>query len=387
MSKIIKGGVEHFFGGGSSSASIDVLDTMTEINANIESNKAAGALAVKELNSMVNTKISTSRKEAGVRHTNDTSAERSRFRGYVAGTSGNPVLGFEHFMDNETTTSDKVLFYFDGAHFVGQGKKDNGADISKRLATYEEIQTMQSNFQAGYSTIADAITEKGITIADNASPEEIAEAIRQITGDEIYVSDLISVESISSIKWHSSGTYNVGTGYDNAYLVFTNLRATLNDVSIRINQSYNKDTGIISYSFKTDTDYDGNFVNAVNCRSVQFYVIAYKDNAGGSGSGGGSSTPEVKSETYTVTLTGGQQSQKHSGTIDVSSLGTVLGYGVTSLSFGYNCYFNQVDNFHASCSLANGILTVSLNVSGNTDPYAANYITGNCSATVVVFYA
>lgn len=145
----------------------------------------------------------------------------------------------------------------------------------------EKLEQLEMSFQDGCSTIAGAITEMGVTTAANASPEEMAANIRQIVGESarILVSNLISVESISSITWHSSGTYNVGAGYDNAYLVFTNLRTAITDQSIRINQSYDKDTGIISYSFRTDTDYDNNFVNEVNCRSVQFYAIAYNRGA------------------------------------------------------------------------------------------------------------
>lgn len=100
---------------------------------------------------------------------------------------------------------------------------------------------------------------------------------------------------------------------------------------------------------------------------------------------------EIQSKTYSVTLTGGSASQHHSGKVDVSELGeNILGYGVVGMGFSYNCYYNDVDRFNIDCSLADNKITVNLRVTANQaedETYDANYITGSCSATVVVFYA
>ena len=90
-----------------------------------------------------------------------------------------------------------------------------------------------------------------------------------------------------------------------------------------------------------------------------------------------------------MTLTGKHPSEHHSGSVDVSELGTILGYGVVGMNYQYNCYYNDIDGFSISCQLVNNQIEVHLRVSANNaedETYVANYITGNCSATVVVFY-
>ena len=99
-----------------------------------------------------------------------------------------------------------------------------------------------------------------------------ADTVLKKMGNEPTVSSEIDVESDLNIKWHNSGEYNIGTGYKNAYLIFTRLRTSLNDTDIKIIQSYDSVTGKISYSF---------FINQndtyiqISCRLVKFIAIAY----------------------------------------------------------------------------------------------------------------
>lgn len=48
------------------------------------------------------------------------------------------------------------------------------------LILNKNIESLQTSFQDGCSTIASAITEMGVATADNASPDEMAENIRGI---------------------------------------------------------------------------------------------------------------------------------------------------------------------------------------------------------------
>lgn len=90
--------------------------------------------------------------------------------------------------------------------------------------------------------------------------------------------------------------------------------------------------------------------------------------------------PEIKSTTYSLTLSG--SGGRRTATKDVSSLGTIAGYGVTSVSTQYNCYDNTVDTIAASCSISNNVITVKIEKSGGDN----NVLTGTSTAKLTVWY-
>lgn len=166
MGKIIKNRTEYFFGGG---GSVDVLDTMSEINSNTEEDKVAGALAVKELNDTV----------TGL---DNIKAPRENPTFTFAGMGAESNVNVEFRKSGDTGSFGIALVAVDANGNKTYNTLIDGASGSpvRNWVTPSELNTLKTSFQAGYSTIADAITEKGITIADNASPEEIAEIIRDI---------------------------------------------------------------------------------------------------------------------------------------------------------------------------------------------------------------
>ena len=222
MGKIIKGGVEHFFGGGfgggsdirvctqeeydalasegnieagvyyfitdgngeaGGTISIDVLDTMAEIKANTEEDKVAGALAVKELSNTVKGLVDTNSNTTAVRSSNNTSDERSQIRGYTHTSNGGVYLSYEHFPANSTDRDSLVTLRFDGTNFYADGKKVDANSVSKTLATIDDINSLKTSFQDGCSKVATAITEMGVTTASNATPDTMAANIKKIDTD------------------------------------------------------------------------------------------------------------------------------------------------------------------------------------------------------------
>lgn len=240
-----------------------------------------------------------------------------------------------------------------------------------------EISNVKTSFQDGCSVIANAITERGVTTANNASPDVMAENIMKISSGTSFLYYLGTASfsgTMLTTSRHFSFNYSHLPNYESL---------TLDDFIVgisgsdRITMATNDATGYVGMELRSGGElrvkWWGNSEQS-DC-SVNVHVYALSQMSG-----------VVRNKTYTVTLTGGSQSLHHSGEIDISSLGTIVSYGVTGMNFGYNCYFNQVDNFSTSCKLTGDKIIVSLNVSANTDPYAANYITGDCKATIVVYY-
>lgn len=159
--------------------SIDVLDTMAEINVNTESDKAAGALAVKELNNSINDKLVVSSTRTEFTSTKDTTKERARILGTVT-NGGSPYLGFGHYPANSSDSEDLIAFHYDGTSFKVQGIKDGSETVTKTIATTDDINALRTSFQDGCSTIAATISEMGVTTASNASLSTIVENIKKL---------------------------------------------------------------------------------------------------------------------------------------------------------------------------------------------------------------
>jgi hypothetical protein len=89
-------------------------------------------------------------------------------------SSSTPFIDF-HYGSSTADYTSRIIENTSGTLEVSGALKVDGAISSPTLTT------MQSNFQAGCSTIASAITAKGVSTASNASPSTMATNIGNIT--------------------------------------------------------------------------------------------------------------------------------------------------------------------------------------------------------------
>jgi hypothetical protein len=161
----------------------------------------------------------------------------------------------------------------------------------KHTAMDSDISTLQSNFQAGCSTIASSITSNGVSTASNASPSTMANNISTLATNK-YNSGYSAGQSASTLKRVDLGTSNSisCTGYSGwqnfttnnfaFYIssygsVYANASGT-NTHAGSVSYSYNSSTGVFTKSitdgYSNDT-IDGN--NSTHKSYLTLGVILY----------------------------------------------------------------------------------------------------------------
>ena len=177
--------------------------------------------------------------------------------GYHSG-SGKVTVNSLASQTDGTATAAQILkgqtAYVDGVKVTGT-MASNGALNWK--PTTSTTKTVAAGYYSGGTLDSSAAYTAGYNAASSANGVKVIS---------------LSIDDLGT-NWHSSYSYNIGTGKKNVYVVLKNFRTSLSDCNMKLTQSYNSSTGVVTWNYQAESSPDQYDWSLKSCRHVEVDII------------------------------------------------------------------------------------------------------------------